>query len=130
MARERTRRDGGPTRTRAPEPRDGLLDVIGIGALNVDYIGTRSRLLQLDPRLVEELRGRFEHGTERPAGAREVDEILSTIGRSFDTFLGGSAFNVIQGLAALRIGLRLGYVGVMGDAPAMGPSFADWFREH
>lgn len=92
-----------------------MLDIIGIGALNLDYVATRQRLSALDADLVAELAVRFEHGVERPVTEREVDETIKQMGKSlFEVFLGGSSFNTIHAMAALNPGLRLGYVGVAG----------------
>jgi sugar/nucleoside kinase (ribokinase family) len=106
------------------------LDVVGIGALNLDRIATRTRLQQLDRHSLAELRERFEHGSERPSRAEEVDSILSRSGAYFDYHLGGSAFNAIQALAALSPELRLGYVGVAGETGVDGYDFCRWLDDN
>lgn len=81
------------------------LDVIGLGALNVDLIAPRR---------------------DSVAGPVDDDETVATMQEVLDRctiesvvpamFLGGSAFNAIVMLAQLRTGLRLGMVGISADA--------------
>lgn len=104
-----------------------MYDLIGIGALNVDYIITQERLQGLDPDLKWRFAEMFEHNREEPVSESELQKLIEEIGRhKFDICLGGSAFNVVQAATALSPGFRLGYVGVSGDAPD-DPSFHDWF---
>jgi sugar/nucleoside kinase (ribokinase family) len=104
-----------------------MLDVIGIGAINVDYIATRERLLHLDADAREDLRKQFEHGDERAVSESELESALRTIGaEQFETCLGGSSLNVIQAIAALNCGFRLGYVGVCGNDLEHNVDFAHW----
>ncbi len=89
-----------------------MLDLVGIGALNLGYITTARRLRFLEPELVSEFANRFEHGNERPVKEEAINTALSRLGRRvFGRFLGGSAFNVIHTVAAINVGLRLGCVG-------------------
>ncbi|HTU20756.1 MAG TPA: PfkB family carbohydrate kinase [Gemmataceae bacterium] len=107
-------------------------DLLGIGALNVDYIATRERLLRIDPGTRSEFSDRFEHGTERPVDEEEINLTLAQMGApAFEIHLGGSSFNAIHALASLRPGLRLGFIGVAGHSGQEGaPSFEDWFANH
>lgn len=77
------------------------LDVVGLGALNVDLIATRSGAHD-DP--VED--------TETPATIEEIVARLAPYDLVAEAFLGGSAFNALVMLAQLRTELRLGMVGV------------------
>src|SRR6266542_1727337 len=100
------------------------LDVVGIGALNLDYISSASSGPQAGAN--DSLRRRitaiastaapsFQWGTETFVGERTVYAALEEAGpASVDVALGGSAWNAIFALAKVAIGLRLGYVGVAG----------------
>ncbi|MFF1477303.1 PfkB family carbohydrate kinase [Streptomyces sp. NPDC058301] len=116
-------------------PRSGFaLDVVGIGALNLDYITNASRTAAPDtsPRvalstriisLLEEGRPAPEWGTETAVDEHTVYAALeATEAASVQTALGGSAFNAINTLAQLQLDLRLGYVGVAGRVPGPGLS--------
>ncbi|MCK9874545.1 PfkB family carbohydrate kinase [Frankia sp. Ag45/Mut15] len=109
-----------------PEP----LDIVGIGALNLDYIADTSG----DPGLRRLLAdGGIAVGSGGPmpltwGGESAVDErtiygILELVdASSLSSSLGGSAFNAIYALAQMRLDLRLGYVGVAGRVPLRGQS--------
>lgn len=96
------------------------LDVVGIGALNIDYIIKRT--LAAEDRkartAVREFEGRVEEGTEVVVHDQTVlERYLSDIGRlNLDIFYGGSACNTIRALAALKTELSLGYLGIAGQA--------------
>ena len=75
------------------------LDVVGIGALNVDFL-----VPAVVPALVR------EWGTEQVLDTA----LIPADGRAA---LGGSAFNTIHAIAHCHTGLRLGYVGVAGRMP-------------
>lgn len=92
-----------------------FFDVIGIGALNMDYIATRSHTRHVDPEVIEEMRERFELGNEKPVGQDIISEIIMDGRCPFSKYLGGSAFNVIRSLASLNADFKLGYVGVAGE---------------
>ncbi|MGF7239335.1 MAG: PfkB family carbohydrate kinase [Frankia sp.] len=114
---------GTPT---APEP----LDIVGIGALNLDYIADTT----VDPALRGLLgdeglaigRSRstpFEWGTESAVDEGTIYGLLELVDpTSLSASPGGSAFNAIYALAQMRLGLRLGYVGVAGRVPLRGQS--------
>ena len=117
----------------------GILDIVGIGALNFDYIATRSRLALTDQHVVAELSQRFEHGMERPASQEEISDLVTRSRNSFDAHLGGSAFNAIRAAHSIQADLRLGYVGVEGFAPRFSVpgddfreeySFTNWFQKN
>lgn len=108
------------------------LDVVGIGALNLDYIAHATAVSQdwdtsLTARIttaVERSGTSLESGTESRVDERTMDSVLDLIGgvTSPSTVLGGSAFNAIRAIAETRVGLRLGYVGVAGRVPVLGMS--------
>lgn len=108
------------------------LDVVGIGALNLDYItrtdGSAGQDHQrpLTAQIAELLDGEApvpEWGTETAVDEATVFAALEAINTStLQTSLGGSAFNAVNVLAQLQLGLRLGYVGVAGRVPGPGLS--------
>src|SRR6266536_1765162 len=100
------------------------LDVVGIGALNLDYISSASSGPQAGAN--DSLRRRitaiastaapsFQWGTETFVDERTVYAALEEAGpASVVVAPCGSAWNAIFALAKVAIGLRLGYVGVAG----------------
>jgi sugar/nucleoside kinase (ribokinase family) len=108
------------------------LDVVGIGALNVDYIASSTGVpVGVDtPPLMSRLRdlvvqetGSFEVGTETSVDEKTIYAALEEVSTvSLDATLGGSAFNAIFTLTQMQLGLRLGFVGVAGSAPVPGLS--------
>jgi sugar/nucleoside kinase (ribokinase family) len=97
---------------------DGALDVIGVGALNLDYIVDASAVAETSPRL-----DGFEWGTETAVDDTTVDAVLNRVDPAAVTATpGGSAFNTVYALAHLRRRLRLGYVGIAGRTPTPGNS--------
>src|SRR5688500_495080 len=108
-------------------------DVVGVGAINLDYIATASAALRHAPakgaplvtRLNEALGDgtTIEWGTEHDVGADVISAALEAAGAdSLKVSLGGSAFNAITAIARTDLGLRLGYVGVAGKMPMPGMS--------
>jgi sugar/nucleoside kinase (ribokinase family) len=106
-------------------------DVVGIGALNVDFVATRSRLSSRDSKTVSEFSRSFESGRERIVSEQEAASLRAHLGdAAFEIRLGGSAFNTIQALRSAAPTLRLGYIGAAGqDQPSL-PSFREWFRQN
>ncbi|MFI5914348.1 PfkB family carbohydrate kinase [Dactylosporangium sp. NPDC051541] len=108
-------------------------DVVGVGALNLDYIATASTLQRrvatgdapLVARLNNLLEGEapIEWGVERDVSADVIYAALEAADAgSLKVNLGGSAFNAITAIAQTKLGLRLGYVGVAGKMPIPGMS--------
>ncbi|GAA2519673.1 PfkB family carbohydrate kinase [Winogradskya humida] len=86
-------------------------DVVGIGALNLDFIADPGTPLQA------------EWGTETAVDAATINAAIQAAGpERLTTTLGGSAFNTVHAIARTRPGLRLGYVGAAGRNPTGGPS--------
>jgi sugar/nucleoside kinase (ribokinase family) len=107
-------------------------DVIGVGALNLDYIaatpatpgagGERSLTARL-AHLVGQDGEPLEWGVERQVDSSTIHAVIEAVSSSRpDTMLGGSAFNAIHAIAKTKAGLRLGYVGVAGRVPVIGLS--------
>lgn len=111
------------------------MDVVGIGALNLDYITTKSipvrdargRTLTDQLRdLVAEEGGHLEIGTELNVDAHTIYSAIETASSASPrAVLGGSAFNAIHAMAATQAGLRLGYIGVAGHSPVIGISIIE-----
>ncbi|MGV9313759.1 PfkB family carbohydrate kinase [Streptomyces sp. NPDC003691] len=99
-------------------------EVIGVGALNVDYIASASGLSRRTAEQVHESVARFEWNTEGPVDQTTVAKAIERLGSaSLDASLGGSAWLTVYTLAQLRLGIRLGYVGVAGRIETPGLSF-------
>lgn len=93
------------------------MDVVGVGALNLDLIANWEEIA-LDDR--DEILSLFSVDRERIT--QNLDGLLravTSIRRSgiLRTERGGSAFNTLQALGSMRLGLRLGYVGVAAASP-------------
>jgi len=103
---------------------DEAPEIIGFGALNVDYIASASRLSQRLADRVTESTARFEWNKEGPVDQQTITRAIENLGAaSLSYSLGGSAWLTIFALAQMRVGLRLGYVGVVGRVEAPGLSF-------
>jgi sugar/nucleoside kinase (ribokinase family) len=114
------------------------LDVVGIGALNLDYIANASKsggprrsraLTSRISDLVMRTGSPIEWGTERRVDDETIHAAIEAASSaSPDTSLGGSAFNAIYAIASTQVGLRLGYVGVAGRVPVIGLSSIQQFE--
>jgi sugar/nucleoside kinase (ribokinase family) len=114
-------------------PAKFALDVVGVGALNLDYIaesptvapgsaGARSLTARLS-RVVGQGSGVLEWGVERQVDSVTIHAVIEAVSSSRpDTMLGGSAFNAVHAIAKTNAGLRLGFVGVAGRVPVIGLS--------
>lgn len=97
---------------------DPDLDIIGLGALNIDLIATKSDVDDDD----------VEDG-ETPTTLPEILDRLRAENLAPAAFLGGSAFNAMVMLAQLQIDLRLGMAGISAEPPdEMAESHADRLR--
>jgi sugar/nucleoside kinase (ribokinase family) len=107
-----------------PAPIGDAPEIIGLGALNVDYIASASRLSQRLADRVTESTARFEWNKEGPVDRQTIVRAIENLGvASLSYSLGGSAWLTIFALAQMQVGLRLGYVGVVGRVEAPGLSF-------
>ncbi|MEV6551339.1 PfkB family carbohydrate kinase [Streptomyces sp. NPDC051597] len=118
-------------RRQAPTRPTFALDVVGIGALNLDYIisspaagaPAETPLSTRIAQIVDQDRPVPEWGTETAVDEHTVYAALEAVdSAALETSLGGSAFNAIHTLAQLQLDLRLGYVGVAGHVPGPGIS--------
>ncbi|MCK9874544.1 carbohydrate kinase family protein [Frankia sp. Ag45/Mut15] len=99
-------------------------DLVGVGAFNVDFIATASRLSARAEEKIGESTSRFEWNAEGPVAEEVVLRAMENLGaHTLDSSLGGSAWNTIFSLANMDAGLTLGYVGVLGRIEAPGLSF-------
>ena len=91
------------------------LDVIGIGAVNSNFIGHTAALERWFSEQIRVHPRRFDWGKETTVAKEDVDELLSHWRPDLNPPKnGGSAYNVVEALAALNLGLRLGFVGIGG----------------
>jgi sugar/nucleoside kinase (ribokinase family) len=108
------------------------LDVVGIGALNLDFIaavpalpvGAESSSLRTRmERLTVGAAAPIEWGAETVVDEKTIYAALEEVSTaSLDATLGGSAFNAIFALTQMQLGLRLGFVGAAGRVPIPGLS--------
>lgn len=101
------------------------LDVVGVGALNLDYVATASlmtdqeRVLEVQRagKVVADRDSPIEWGVEQVVDAPTMRAALDEIDvDTLEAAPGGSAFNAVHALARTGLGHRLGYVGVSGLA--------------
>lgn len=105
--------------------KDQAFDVVGIGALNLDYIvssgtgGVPPATAAWIGEVVRRLGITSEPGTETAVSAEVIRGVLveADAVASPTPMLGGSAFNAVRATALADAGLRLGFVGVAGDMP-------------
>jgi sugar/nucleoside kinase (ribokinase family) len=103
-----------------------MLDIIGIGALNVDFTATAEKMNKLPEDMVKAAMSSFIYGAERLVDENEIERIMSLLGRdSFRRTLGGSAFNTIRAMSALGSGIRIGFSGIAGATGSKNLSFKD-----
>ncbi len=101
-----------------------MLDIIGIGSLNLDLVVTADKIKTLPADKVNAALAILAHGAERLVERDDLQQVLSLLGpASFRATLGGSAFNTICAVAALPAGIKTGYVGVAGRAENSGLDF-------
>ena len=110
-------------------------DVVGVGALNLDYIAGNSgqgttparsftdRLSELLSRRPDGDAELLEWGVEHRVDSSTIHAVIEAMSSSRpETMLGGSAFNALYAISKTKAGLRLGYVGVAGRVPVIGMS--------
>ena len=103
-----------------------MLDIIGIGCLNLDLTATSEKINALLPDRVRKAMRLLDYGAERPADLNDIKNIISLLGTgSFRAALGGSAFNTVHAIAALQADLKTGYVGVAGRTDRSGLNFVE-----
>ncbi|HVD16869.1 MAG TPA: carbohydrate kinase family protein [Actinomycetota bacterium] len=108
------------------------LDVVGVGALNLDCLVDLAQVAAREGTDTAALRSwvaaacagtRLDWGAEGFVDEPTVQAVLDRFGGAALAWQpGGSAFNTVHALACMGLGLRLGYVGVAGRSPVDGPS--------
>lgn len=107
-----------------------MLDIIGIGSLNIDYTATTGMIGSLPASTVQKLLAQVQRGAEKFADEEAIEQLISSLGRDcFRATLGGSAFNTICAMAALKSGISTGCVGVAGHTGSSGLDFARSMHE-
>jgi sugar/nucleoside kinase (ribokinase family) len=97
--------------------RTDTLDVVGVGALNIDFLATIATGTFEGVKQV----GGVEWGTEASVEESTLNDMLGVLSAEPVTAsAGGSAFNALYALANMELGLKLGYVGVSGRSPMSG----------
>lgn len=113
-----------------PPRRKSAPDIVGLGALNVDYIAGASRLSERANERISESVARFEWNREGPVNEQTIALAIRNLGAaSLSYSLGGSAWLSIFTLAQMRVGVKLGYVGMLGRIETPGLSFTDQMDE-
>ena len=103
------------------------VDVIGIGALNIDFF---SSIKNLSKDFQVSFKNTLENQSERFRSMEMVDKFIEGAGSDhYETMYGGSAFNTIQAIISLGLGLKTGFVGVAGGE-AGGRDFWEHLRSH
>ncbi len=102
-------------------------DLVGIGAINLDFILDSARVSSLpSAERAARLPG-FVQGAERAASETEIIDALARVaGLDPVTSPGGSALNTVT-VAARSCAVSVGYVGVCGRSPAGSVVFPEWF---
>jgi sugar/nucleoside kinase (ribokinase family) len=90
-----------------PQFSSELLDLVGVGAINVDRILTTEQARRIDD-------FSMEGGSERLVSDERMDDHLRGAAASPTEHLGGSTFNVVRALTHMGLPVRLGFLGVEG----------------
>jgi len=107
-----------------------MLDIIGIGSLNLDLTVSAEKTNALPPEKVREAKLRLNLGANRVIGNQDIEAFISLLGvDAFRANLGGSTFNVIHAIAALNSDIKTGYVGVAGYTGECGLDFKKLMQE-
>lgn len=107
-----------------------MIDIIGIGHLNLDLTLTHEEILSLPPDKVTQLKKRFARGTSHIIRPQELDELISFVGKeNFLASMGGSSFNMIHAVAAIHSALTIGYIGASCNTGYRDLNFADFMRK-
>jgi len=102
-------------------------DLVCIGALNVDFVVRRSLLNRSQLDTVKRLDDSFEPGAEERISEADAVELTGQLDEIATKALGGSAYNVIRGVAAAWPQARLAYLGIAGSVPKDVTNFKESF---
>lgn len=89
-----------------------FIDVIGIGAINYDYMFPCKKTFSNDPTPDN---GEENIGVPNETVEEEINELLSTGKRYYSTQIGGSALLALKAIHAIDKSLSIGFVGVCGQ---------------
>ncbi len=105
-----------------------MVDIVGLGAINLDFIVDSTQIQKINPRDKEYRLANFEQGIERGVSREVVQDALERLqDLSPKISPGGSALNTVAAAASTSAPINVGYVGVCGRSPDPGFDFADWF---
>lgn len=94
-----------------------LIDIVGLGALNRDFIVEWAQVRESERARVRSSLHDVERCTDNLASfqstLRKTLAATNDVGRTY----GGSAFNTMKAIAKLRLDLSVGYVSVLGVPP-------------
>ncbi|MFI0608771.1 MAG: carbohydrate kinase family protein [Anaerolineae bacterium] len=90
-------------------------EFIAVGALNEDYYGPYDLRYRLSAAIQTDLEGR----RECLVNDTQVDKELANVGKAAfgGSTAGGSALNTARTIESLGLGVRVGFVGVLGGSP-------------
>lgn len=88
------------------------IDVIGIGAINYDYMFPCKKTFSNDPNPDN---GEENIGVPNEVVEEEISELLSTGKKYYTTQVGGSALLALKAIHAIDKSLSIGFVGVCGQ---------------
>lgn len=107
----------GPMEVNLSSDQTSTVDVVGIGALNIDLLATIATGTFEGSNQI----GGVEPGTEAAVEESAINNVLGVLGaESVAASAGGSAFNTLFALANIETDLALGYIGVAGRSPVRG----------
>jgi sugar/nucleoside kinase (ribokinase family) len=99
------------------------LDAVGIGALNHDYIVQWAHVPGPKRKQLVRVLDDTERVTDDLSAFRNALRSATNKAERVAHGHGGSAFNTIRSLALMNLGLRLGFVGVIGTPPDASSDF-------
>ncbi|HKG03244.1 MAG TPA: carbohydrate kinase family protein [Conexibacter sp.] len=118
----------------APRSLAGAVDIVGIGAINHDYVATTGQVEALDRVEQDHFLRRFASDHERVADEPTIVEAIRRLEHRLphplSQRIGGSAFNALSYLGSLDLGLRLGFVGVAGRLEQASLDLGAHLHEH
>jgi sugar/nucleoside kinase (ribokinase family) len=114
--------------TNSSHGRRVVFDLIGIGALNLDHIVGRSAAMRLDAAgRAAGVAAAFSDPCAPVASLDAMQDLMAQLEPFAVRCPGGSAFNVVQAMAAARRDVHLGVVGVLARRQA---AFDEWLPAH
>lgn len=107
-----------------------MIDIIGIGHLNLDLTLMYEKILSLPADKVTHLKKRFARGTSHIIRSSELNELISFVGKeNFSASIGGSTFNMLHAVAAIHCNLTAGYIGASCNTGYHNLNFVDFMQK-